>query len=76
MVRQKGLVKSRSGSVEPSPATLARVAFDYSSPAKTRLESGTPEGTRTPDLLLRRIGQGIFTALKRPFGAVRSGFSR
>ena len=32
---------------------------------------GTPEGTRTPDLLLRRIGKSVFSALKRPFGAVR-----
>ena len=31
MARQKGLVQSRSGSVEPSPATLIRVAFNSSS---------------------------------------------
>ena len=34
---------------------------------------GTPGGTRTPGLLLRRIGQGIFAALGRPFGAFGSG---
>ena len=33
--------------------------------------AGTPGGTRTPDLLLRRIGLGVFLTLKRPFGAVR-----
>ena len=36
MARQKGLVKSRSGSVKPSPATLIRIAFDCSSLAKSR----------------------------------------
>ena len=51
---------------------------------------GTPGGTRTPDLLLRSVGKGVFSVLKRPlalFGrtfrevlscscyAVRTGFS-
>ena len=67
MARQKGLAQSRSASVEPSAATVHRtVAFHGSSPVgllqtcnrsgTSRLgsEIGTPEGTRTPDLLLRR----------------------
>ena len=44
MARQKGLVKSRSGSVEPSPATLVRVAFDCSSPAKPELKMARQKG--------------------------------
>ena len=44
VARQKGLVKSRSGSVEPSPATLIRVAFDRSSPAKPELKMARQKG--------------------------------
>ena len=33
VARQKGLAQSRSGSVQPSPATLVRVAFYRSSPS-------------------------------------------
>ena len=54
MARQKGLVQSRFGSVKPSPAMLVRIAFESSSPPTWRLCFGTPEGTRTPGLLLRR----------------------
>ena len=54
MARHKGLVKSRSGSVQPSPATLIRVAFHFRVHLNGVLKNGTPEGTRTPDLLLRR----------------------
>ena len=76
MARQKGLVQSRSDSVEPSSATLIRVAFCFRVYRKRCSKNGTPEGTRTPDLLLRRIGQGIFTALMRPFGAFQWGYSK
>ena len=44
MARQKGLDKSRSGSVKPSPATLVRVAFDCSSLAKSRLLMARQKG--------------------------------
>ena len=44
MARQKGLVQSRSGSVEPSPATLIRVAFDFSSPPTWRLNLARQKG--------------------------------
>ena len=54
MARQKGLVQSRSDSVEPSSATLIRVAFCFRVYRKRCSKNGTPEGTRTPDLLLRR----------------------
>ena len=37
-------MKSRSGSVEPSPATLVRVAFDCSSPAKPELKMARQKG--------------------------------
>ena len=37
---------------------------------------GTPEGTRTPDLLLRSIGQGIFEVIFCPFGALWWGILR
>ena len=75
MARQKKLVQSRSDSVEPSSATLIRVAFCFRVHRKQCSKNGTPEGTRTPDLLLRRIGQGVFSVRMRPFGAVRSGYS-
>ena len=39
---------------------------------KCHQKSGTPGGTRTPDLLLRSVGKGVFSVLKRPFGAVWS----
>jgi len=71
MARQEGLVSVRSRSVKPSRATLIRVAFIFSRPSVLPNKFGTPGGTRTPDLLLRRIGQGVFSALNRPFGAVR-----
>ena len=44
MARQKGLDKSWCGSVEPSPATLIRVAFDRSSLAKTRPKMARQKG--------------------------------
>ena len=34
---------------------------------------GTPGGTRTPGLLLRRIGLGVFSALTHPFDAFELG---
>ena len=34
------------------------------------LKIGTPGGTRTPDLLLRSVGKGVFSVLKRPFDAL------
>ena len=54
MARQEGLALLRSRSVEPSRTTLIRVAFECSSPSQNPVKIGTPEGTRTPDLLLRR----------------------
>ena len=44
MARQKGLDKSRSGSVKPSPATLVRVAFDCSSPANAGVRMARQKG--------------------------------
>ena len=35
--------------------------------------AGTPGGTRTPDLLLRSVGKGVFLVLKRPFDALWAG---
>ena len=37
-------MKSRSGSVEPSPATLVRVAFHFSSPAKPDFKMARQKG--------------------------------
>ena len=55
MARQEGLVSSRSRSVKPSRETVHRtVSWNRSSPNKTDALNGTPGGTRTPDLLLRR----------------------
>ena len=54
LARQEGLVLSMFASVQPSAATLIRIAFYYSSFQKCGGKNGTPGGTRTPDLLLRR----------------------
>ena len=36
-------------------------------------KTGTPEGTRTPDLLLRSVGNGLFTDILSPFGTLLWG---
>ena len=44
MARQKGLVKSKCASVEPSAAMLIRIAFNCSSLAGTRVEMARQKG--------------------------------
>ena len=52
MARQEGLVESRSGSVKPSPATLVRVAFDYSRPLSCQTSLARQEGLEPPTYCL------------------------
>ena len=68
LVRRKGLDQSRFRSVQPSRVALVRATFYFSSPLLKKTTNpnpsptgkkfgfalfGTPEGTRTPDLLVR-----------------------
>ena len=52
LARQEGLGQSRSGSVEPSPATLDRVAFEHSSPKRKAHKMARQEGLEPPTYCL------------------------
>ena len=71
-VPKKGLVSSRTGSVEPAPHFIVRVPFlRYTKKADTQKGIcffGTAKGTRTPDLLIR--SQSLYPTELLPHASV------